>query len=151
MIKNLGKLAVSFIAVICCEGFVFAEAEFRRGKTVHLEAYCQVNSRTHCTVKQWKRNKFNNCRLNCSFRVSLYRIDIFHYPTRQLLTIIRSLRQSHLTINKKKCRNKYYYVVADENRDINGHPEDDLKRQRSQYNGDQLYSNVSKLLSLKLN
>lgn len=32
--------------------------------------------------------------------------------------------------------------VADENRDINGHPDDDLKRQRSQYNGDQLYSNV---------
>ncbi|KAF5281021.1 hypothetical protein FQA39_LY05226 [Lamprigera yunnana] len=30
----------------------------------------------------------------------------------------------------------------DENRDINGHPEDDLKRQRSQYNGDQLYSNL---------
>ncbi|XP_065161483.1 paired box protein Pax-5 isoform X2 [Atheta coriaria] len=30
----------------------------------------------------------------------------------------------------------------DENRDINGHPEDDLKRQRSHYNGDQLYSNL---------
>ncbi|CAH0547811.1 unnamed protein product [Brassicogethes aeneus] len=30
----------------------------------------------------------------------------------------------------------------DENRDINGHPEDDLKRQRTQYNGDQLYSNL---------
>ncbi|CAH1975543.1 unnamed protein product [Acanthoscelides obtectus] len=30
----------------------------------------------------------------------------------------------------------------DENRDVNGHPEDDLKRQRSQYNGDQLYSNL---------
>ncbi|XP_052122282.1 uncharacterized protein LOC113212089 [Frankliniella occidentalis] len=30
----------------------------------------------------------------------------------------------------------------DENRDINGHPEDDIKRQRSQYNGDQLYSNL---------
>lgn len=37
----------------------------------------------------------------------------------------------------------YYIIVADENRDINGHPDDDLKRQRSQYNGDQLYSNVS--------
>lgn len=32
---------------------------------------------------------------------------------------------------------------ADENKDINGHPEDDFKRQRSHYNGDQLYSNVS--------
>lgn len=35
------------------------------------------------------------------------------------------------------------FIVSDENRDINGHPDDDLKRQRSQYNGDQLYSNVS--------
>lgn len=35
------------------------------------------------------------------------------------------------------------FVFTDENRDINGHPDDDLKRQRSQYNGDQLYSNVS--------
>jgi hypothetical protein len=26
---------------------------------------------------------------------------------------------------------------------MNGHPEDDIKRQRTQYNGDQLYSNVS--------
>jgi len=33
--------------------------------------------------------------------------------------------------------------VSDENRDLNGHPEDDIKRQRTQYNGDQLYSNVS--------
>uniref|UniRef100_A0A6P7FVI6 Paired box protein Pax-2-A isoform X6 n=1 Tax=Diabrotica virgifera virgifera TaxID=50390 RepID=A0A6P7FVI6_DIAVI len=30
----------------------------------------------------------------------------------------------------------------DENKDMNGHPEDDFKRQRSQYNGDQLYSNL---------
>lgn len=30
----------------------------------------------------------------------------------------------------------------DENRDLNGHPDDDLKRQRTQYNGDQLYSNL---------
>ncbi|KAK9752922.1 Paired box domain [Popillia japonica] len=30
----------------------------------------------------------------------------------------------------------------DENRDINGHPDEDLKRQRTQYNGDQLYSNL---------
>lgn len=36
-----------------------------------------------------------------------------------------------------------FCLFADENRDINGHPEDDLKRQRSHYNGDQLYSNVS--------
>nr|CAD7260808.1 unnamed protein product [Timema shepardi] len=28
-----------------------------------------------------------------------------------------------------------------ENRDLNGHAEDDIKRQRTQYNGDQLYSN----------
>ncbi|XP_069697925.1 paired box protein Pax-2a isoform X3 [Periplaneta americana] len=31
---------------------------------------------------------------------------------------------------------------ADENRDLNGHPEDEIKRQRTQYNGDQLYSNL---------
>ncbi|XP_076263272.1 paired box protein shaven isoform X3 [Rhynchophorus ferrugineus] len=30
----------------------------------------------------------------------------------------------------------------DENRDINGHPDDDIKRQRTQYNGDPLYSNL---------
>ncbi|XP_060520114.1 paired box protein Pax-5 isoform X2 [Cylas formicarius] len=30
----------------------------------------------------------------------------------------------------------------DENRDINGHQDDDMKRQRSQYNGDPLYSNL---------
>lgn len=33
-------------------------------------------------------------------------------------------------------------IDHDENRDLNGHPEDDLKRQRSHYNGDQLYSNL---------
>ncbi|KAK2577420.1 hypothetical protein KPH14_003527 [Odynerus spinipes] len=30
----------------------------------------------------------------------------------------------------------------DDNRDLGDHPEDDLKRQRSNYNGDQLYSNL---------
>ncbi|XP_050312074.1 paired box protein Pax-5 isoform X3 [Anthonomus grandis grandis] len=30
----------------------------------------------------------------------------------------------------------------DENRDLNGHHDDDIKRQRSQYNGDPLYSNL---------
>jgi hypothetical protein len=40
---------------------------------------------------------------------------------------------------------KYNGCVPDENRDLNGHPEDDIKRQRTQYNGDQLYSNVSRL------
>lgn len=30
----------------------------------------------------------------------------------------------------------------DENRDIHAHPEDDIKRQRTQYNGDPLYSNL---------
>jgi hypothetical protein len=38
---------------------------------------------------------------------------------------------------------KVVLFVADENRDLNGHPEDEIKRQRTQYNGDQLYSNVS--------
>lgn len=33
------------------------------------------------------------------------------------------------------------FCVPDENRDI--HAEDDIKRQRTQYNGDPLYSNVS--------
>nr|CAD7568119.1 unnamed protein product [Timema californicum] len=31
--------------------------------------------------------------------------------------------------------------ASNENRDLNGHAEDDIKRQRTQYNGDQLYSN----------
>ncbi|KAK6645060.1 hypothetical protein RUM43_001336 [Polyplax serrata] len=30
----------------------------------------------------------------------------------------------------------------DENRELNGHPDDEIKRQRTQYNGDQLYSNL---------
>jgi len=35
-------------------------------------------------------------------------------------------------------------MITDDNRDLNDHAENDLKRQRSNYNGDQLYSNVSK-------
>lgn len=34
------------------------------------------------------------------------------------------------------------FSSLDENRDINIHSEDDLKRQRIHYSGDQLYSNV---------
>ncbi|GBP57863.1 hypothetical protein EVAR_41533_1 [Eumeta japonica] len=36
----------------------------------------------------------------------------------------------------------------DENRDFNSHSEDDVKRQRGHYNGDQLYSNVSAYLDV---
>lgn len=36
-------------------------------------------------------------------------------------------------------------MITDDNRDLNDHAENDLKRQRSNYNGDQLYSNVSKV------
>ncbi|GLG99415.1 Uncharacterized protein GBIM_05880 [Gryllus bimaculatus] len=32
--------------------------------------------------------------------------------------------------------------MIDENRDLNGHTEDEIKRQRTQYNGDQLFSNI---------
>jgi len=39
--------------------------------------------------------------------------------------------------------NWLFFFFADENRDLNGHAEEELKRQRAQYNGDQLYSNVS--------
>lgn len=34
-------------------------------------------------------------------------------------------------------------MITDDNRDLSEHAENDLKRQRSNYNGDQLYSNVS--------
>lgn len=34
-------------------------------------------------------------------------------------------------------------VLSDENRDINIHMEEDIKRQRIQYNGEQIYPNVS--------
>lgn len=34
-------------------------------------------------------------------------------------------------------------VISDENRDINIHMEEDIKRQRIQYNGEQIYPNVS--------
>lgn len=37
----------------------------------------------------------------------------------------------------------YRFYVSDENRDLNGHHDDDIKRQRFQYNGDPLCSNVS--------
>ncbi|KAK1134806.1 hypothetical protein K0M31_007577 [Melipona bicolor] len=40
----------------------------------------------------------------------------------------------------------FWVLIADDNRDLNDHPEDDLKRQRSNYNGDQLYSNHPALL-----
>lgn len=36
-------------------------------------------------------------------------------------------------------------MLTDDNRDLNDHAENDLKRQRNNYNGDQLYSNVSKV------
>ncbi|XP_021940451.1 paired box protein Pax-2a, partial [Zootermopsis nevadensis] len=42
------------------------------------------------------------------------------------------------SITKRKREDHH----TDENRDMNGHPEDDIKRQRTQYNGDQLYSNL---------
>lgn len=34
-------------------------------------------------------------------------------------------------------------MFTDDNRELNDHAENDLKRQRNNYNGDQLYSNVS--------
>ena len=34
-------------------------------------------------------------------------------------------------------------IFSDENRDINIHMEEDIKRQRIHYNGDQIYPNVS--------
>ncbi|BES87698.1 PAX [Nesidiocoris tenuis] len=33
-------------------------------------------------------------------------------------------------------------INPDENRDLNGHSDDDIKRQRTQYNGDQIYPNL---------
>ncbi|XP_033611053.1 paired box protein Pax-2-B isoform X3 [Cryptotermes secundus] len=42
------------------------------------------------------------------------------------------------SITKRKREDHH----TDENRDLNGHPEDEIKRQRTQYNGDQLYSNL---------
>ncbi|XP_046668750.1 paired box protein Pax-5 isoform X7 [Homalodisca vitripennis] len=42
----------------------------------------------------------------------------------------------------KRKRDLDLHHHSDENRDLNGHPEDDIKRQRTQYNGDQLYSNL---------
>lgn len=37
------------------------------------------------------------------------------------------------------------FLISDENRDINIHPDTEIKRQRIHYSGDQLYSNVSVL------
>ncbi|XP_059471062.1 paired box protein Pax-5 isoform X3 [Neocloeon triangulifer] len=54
----------------------------------------------------------------------------------------------HLTPTKRKREDPI--VISDENRDLNGHTEDDIKRNRTQYNGDPLYANIwsSKLLDL---
>ncbi|CAB3384631.1 Hypothetical predicted protein [Cloeon dipterum] len=54
----------------------------------------------------------------------------------------------HLTPTKRKREEPI--VISDENRDLNGHTEDDIKRNRTQYNGDPLYANIwsSKLLDL---
>lgn len=52
------------------------------------------------------------------------------------LSPVRSVFFPHLHI----C---FHLFGADDNRDLSDHGEDDLKRQRSNYNGDQLYSNVS--------
>lgn len=45
----------------------------------------------------------------------------------------------------------YKHFSTDENRDINIHPDDDLKRQRIHYSGDQLYSNVSVYMTILIN
>lgn len=39
-------------------------------------------------------------------------------------------------------------VLSDENRDINIHMEEDIKRQRIQYSGEQMYPNVSNKIHL---
>ncbi|KPI95227.1 Paired box protein Pax-2 [Papilio xuthus] len=53
---------------------------------------------------------------------------------------------------KKRLKNKlkvyvvlslrFIIIISNENRDFNSHSEDDVKRQRSHYNGDQIYSNL---------
>ncbi|KAF4527049.1 hypothetical protein B566_EDAN001598, partial [Ephemera danica] len=62
--------------------------------------------------------------------------------------ILGIAQAEHLQAPSKRKRDEP--VIADENRDMNGHAEEDIKRHRTQYNGDQLYSNLwsSKLLDL---
>nr|CAD7396610.1 unnamed protein product [Timema poppensis] len=50
---------------------------------------------------------------------------------------------SNLPVNDDQalCESPSDRSASNENRDLNGHAEDDIKRQRTQYNGDQLYSN----------
>ena len=54
---------------------------------------------------------------------------------------IRSIHDEDGWTQRPQCR-WFSVLIADDNRDLSDHPEDDLKRQRTNYNGDQLYSNV---------
>lgn len=56
---------------------------------------------------------------------------------------IRALRTRNLCGLSFSCCVFIFAVISDENRDLNGHTEDDIKRNRTQYNGDPLYANVS--------
>lgn len=72
-----------------------------------------------------------------------YESHNFHAPINVILPIYIRLPASSDLNNFQQKIKIICLFVSDENRELNGHPDDEIKRQRTQYNGDQLYSNVS--------
>lgn len=54
------------------------------------------------------------------------------------------------SINVNKRKPCIYLILADENRDVNMPSEDDIKRQRIAYSGDQIYSNASVIKTMSI-
>jgi len=77
-------------------------------------------------------------RFHSNIGIAIPRLAIYMYTERT-----RESAESKWNFSFWKCLNFSFRMIADDNRDLNDHAENDLRRQRSNYNGDQLYSNVS--------
>lgn len=80
-----------------------------------------------------KRDKYVNI---VNFRLQFYCCSVIVHR----LFITRECQESSRVYTEFKVG--FLNHFSDENRDINIHSDDDLKRQRIHYSGDQLYSNV---------
>lgn len=74
----------------------------------------------------------------------MYAIEFTYvFLAKNLILLLQSIRGTSSSNGILVTNDEYFFFVTDENRDFNSHSEDDVKRQRSHYNGDQIYSNVS--------
>ncbi|XP_055922250.1 probable serine/threonine-protein kinase DDB_G0282963 isoform X2 [Eupeodes corollae] len=64
------------------------------------------------------------------------------YSINGILGIHHATDPNGNNIKRKRIDDHVIFFSDDENRDINIHPEEDIKRQRLAYSGDQLYSNI---------